>query len=69
MAKNLPKVPKLGKIIGPSFILLGLALGSGELIMWPYLTSQYGLGILWGAVLGISIQFLLNTEIMRYSLV
>lgn len=68
MAKNLPRVPKLKQVIGPSFILLGLALGSGELIMWPYLTSHYGLGLLWGAVLGISFQFLLNTEIMRYTL-
>ena len=68
MAKNLPPVPKLKQVIGPSFILLGLALGSGELIMWPYLTAQYGLGLLWGAILGISFQFLLNTEIMRYAL-
>jgi len=68
MAKNLPRVPKLKQVIGPSFILLGLALGSGELIMWPYLTSRHGLGLLWGAVLGISFQFLLNAEIMRYTL-
>ncbi len=68
MSSNLPKPPKLSQIIGPSFVLLGLALGSGELIMWPFLTSQYGLGLLWGAVLGISFQYFLNTEIMRYTL-
>ena len=68
MSKNLLKPPKLSRIIGPSFVLLGLALGSGELIMWPFLTSQYGLGLLWGAVLGISFQYFLNTEIMRYTL-
>lgn len=68
MSRNLPPVPKLRKIVGPSFILLGLSLGSGELVLWPYLTARYGLGLLWGAVLGITFQFLLNTEIMRYTL-
>ncbi|MFH1601442.1 MAG: Nramp family divalent metal transporter [Candidatus Shapirobacteria bacterium] len=66
--KVLPKVPALKNIIGPSFVLLGLALGSGELVLWPYLASQFGLGLLWGAVLGISFQFLLNAEAMRYAL-
>ena len=65
---NLPPTPSLRQTLGPSFILLGLALGSGEIIMWPYLVANWGLGIIWGAVLGISIQFLLNTEIMRYTL-
>lgn len=65
---NLPKPIKLKDTLGPSFILLGLALGSGELIMWPYLTSQYGLGLIWGGLIGITLQFFLNTEIMRYTL-
>ena len=71
MAKNpltLPKPPSLWKTIGPSFILLGLALGSGEVILWPYLAAHYGVGLLWGALLGISFQYLLNTEAMRYTL-
>ncbi len=65
---ELPEPITLHQSIGPSFILLGLALGSGELIMWPYLVSQYGLGIIWGGLLGITLQYFLNTEIMRYSL-
>ena len=60
--------PSLSKTLGPSFILLGLALGSGELILWPYLAANYGLGLLWGALVGISFQYVLNTEVMRYSL-
>lgn len=64
----LPKPPSFKKTIGPSFILLGLALGSGELILWPYLVSNFGLGLLWGAVLGISFQYILNIEAMRYTL-
>jgi len=65
---NLPTPPKFWSSIGPSFILLGLALGSGELIMWPYLSAIWGMGLLWGAFLGISFQYILNCEIMRYSL-
>lgn len=64
----LPEPITLRKSIGPSFILLGLALGSGELIMWPYLVSQYGMGIIWGGLVGITFQYFLNTEIMRYTL-
>ena len=66
--KDLPSVPPLSKIIGPSFILLGLGLGSGELILWPYLSANYGLGIIWGAIIGITFQFFLNMEIERYTL-
>lgn len=68
MEYKLPKPPSLFKTLGPTFILLGLALGSGELILWPYITAQYGLGLMWGAVLGISFQYVLNTEVMRYTL-
>lgn len=64
----LPEPITLRQSIGPSFILLGLALGSGELIMWPYLVSLYGLGIIWGGLVGITFQYFLNTEIMRYTL-
>lgn len=66
--KILPSAPRFKSLIGPSFILLGLGLGSGELILWPYLTSNWGLGIVWGAVLGVTFQFFMNMEIERYSL-
>jgi len=67
--KDLPKAPSFWKILGPSFIFLGLSLGSGELILWPFLAANYGLGILWGALLGITFQFFMNMEIERYALV
>lgn len=67
--KDLPAPPSLKKLLGPSFILLGLGLGSGELILWPYLASNYGLGIMWGAFLGITFQFFINMEIERYALI
>jgi hypothetical protein len=65
----LPEPPSLRKLLGPSFILLGLGLGSGEVILWPYLASNYGLGIIWGAILGITFQFFMNMEIERYALI
>lgn len=65
----LPPAPRLRTLLGPSFILLGLGLGSGEVILWPYLVSNYGLGVAWGAVLGITFQFFINMEIERYTLV
>lgn len=64
----LPTPPSFWRLVGPSFILLGLGLGSGELILWPYLTATYGLGIIWGAVVGITLQFFLNMEVERYTL-
>ena len=67
---TLPEPPSsFLKILGPSFIILGLGLGSGEIILWPYLVSNFGLGIIWGAVLGITFQFFINMEIERYALV
>src|SRR3989304_7858645 len=65
----MPQAPRFRQLLGPSFILLGLGLGSGEIILWPYLTSNFGMGIIWGAVLGITLQFFINMEIERYSLV
>src|SRR3989344_666911 len=67
--KAFPKPLPLSKLIGPSFIILGMGLGSGELVLWPYLSSNFGLGIIWAAILGITFQFFINMEIERYTLV
>jgi len=66
---ELPKAPPFKKMVGPSFVLLGMGLGSGELIIWPYLAANFGLGIIWAAVIGITFQFFINMEIERYTLV
>lgn len=67
--KLFPEPISLKKLIGPSFIILALGLGSGEVILWPYLSANYGLGIAWGAILGITFQYFMNMEIERYALV
>lgn len=67
--KSFPIPPPIRKLVGPSFIILALGLGSGEVILWPYLASNYGLGIVWAAIVGITFQFFINMEIERYALV
>src|SRR3972149_11577540 len=67
--KDFPEAPPLKKLIGPSFIILAAGLGSGELILWPYLSVNFGLGLIWAAVIGITFQFFINMEIERYTLV
>ena len=67
--KLFPEPISFKKLIGPSFVILALGLGSGEVILWPYLASNYGLGIAWGAILGITFQYFMNMEIERYALV
>ncbi|KKU55619.1 hypothetical protein A3H89_00795 [Candidatus Amesbacteria bacterium RIFCSPLOWO2_02_FULL_48_11] len=67
--RDLPPPPPFKKLIGPSFIILGLGLGSGEIILWPYLTSNFGLGLVWAIVIGITMQFFINMEVERYALI
>ncbi|HEX5699990.1 MAG TPA: Nramp family divalent metal transporter [Rubrobacter sp.] len=67
--RDLPDPRSLRTYLGASVILLATALGSGELILWPYITTQVGLGLVWLSVLGITVQFFLNMEIERYTLV
>jgi hypothetical protein len=67
--KEFPKPIAFKKLIGPSFIILALGLGSGEVILWPFMAANYGLGIAWGAILGITFQYFINMEIERYALI
>lgn len=67
--KPFPAPIPFKKMLGPSFIILALGLGSGEVILWPYLTANFGLGIAWGALLGITFQYFINMEIERYALI
>jgi hypothetical protein len=66
--RDLPDPKPLRAYIGASVILLATALGSGELLIWPYITTQAGVGLLWLAFVGFSAQYFLNMEIERYTL-
>ena len=67
--RDLPEPQGLRNYLGASVIITATALGSGELILWPYITSQVGLGLMWLAVVGLTMQFFLNMEIERYTLI
>jgi len=49
-------------------LLLAGAIGSGEYVLWPYITSQVGLTLVWLTLLGVLTQYFLNMEIERYTL-
>ncbi len=66
--RDLPEPQSLRKYLGASVILLATALGSGELLIWPYITTQAGVGLLWLAFVGFTAQYFLNMEIERYTL-
>jgi hypothetical protein len=66
--RDMPEPLPLSKVLGPSVILAGLGVGSGEYIIWPFMTSTVGLGFLWAAVLSVTVQYFLNMEIERYTL-
>jgi hypothetical protein len=66
--RDLPEAPPLRRLIGPSVILIGVGIASGEYILYPYIASQAGLVFLWAAVVGILVQFFINMEIERYTL-
>jgi len=66
--KDMPEPLPLRKVLGPSVILAGIGVGSGEYILWPYISANAGIGFLYLAVIGVTIQYFLNMEIERYTL-
>ena len=65
---ELPKVPKVSDIVGPSAIMLGASLGSGETMFWPTLIAQNGWGLYWAFWVGVLTQFFINTELQRWAM-
>ena len=65
---DLPEPLPMKKVLGPSVLLLAGAIGSGEYVLWPSITSQVGLVLVWLTILGVATQYFLNMEIERYTL-
>ena len=65
---ELPEPLPMKRVIGPSVLLLAGAIGSGEYVLWPYITSQVGLALVWLVIIGVGTQYFLNMEIERYTL-
>lgn len=66
--RDLPQPPSFGKALGVGVIILALAIGTGELILWPHLIAKFGLGLLWLALIGITFQYFINQEVARNTL-
>ncbi len=66
--RDLPEPISWKRMLGPSLLLAGLALGSGEFMLWPHITYKAGFIFFWACMLGVTTQFFLNMEIERYTL-
>ncbi len=66
--KDIPEPGSLRKVLGPSIIMAALSVSSGEYILWPYITSEVGFALLWLAFVGVTLQYVLNMEIERWTL-
>jgi len=66
--RDLPTPPSWKNALGVGVVLVGLAIGTGELILWPHIIVKYGLGLLWLALLGITFQYFINQEVARHAL-
>lgn len=66
--RDMPPAIAWTRMVGPSLILAGLALGSGEFILWPNIVYKSGFIFFWAALLGIVTQFFINMEIERWTL-
>jgi hypothetical protein len=65
---SLPEPVSLRRMLGPSVILLGLSIGSGEFVLWPRLTAEWGFALFWACWIGVTLQFFINMEVTRWTL-
>ncbi len=66
--KPLPKPGKWAALLGPGLVWMALAQGSGELIFWPRIIAEYGLGFLFLLIPACLLQFPLTFEVGRYTI-
>ena len=64
---EVPRVPRLRHLIGPSIIALGMGLGAGEFLLWPNLIAVNGYQIWWLFWVGVLTQFIVIHEIERWT--
>ncbi|WP_207625762.1 Nramp family divalent metal transporter [Niastella populi] len=55
------------KWLGPAFIWMLSAAGSGELLFTPRIASQYGYTLIWALLLAVAMKWFINREIGRYT--
>jgi hypothetical protein len=64
---DVPRVPRVRDVVGPSMIALGMGLGAGEFLLWPNLIAVNGFSIWWLFWIGVLTQFIVIGEIERWS--
>jgi Mn2+/Fe2+ NRAMP family transporter len=62
-----PKGKDRIKWLGPAFIWMLSAAGSGELLFTPRIASQYGYSLIWALLLAVLMKWFINREIGRYT--
>ena len=66
--QEVPCVPRLHHLVGPSVIALGMGLGAGEFLLWPNLVAVNGFSIWWLFWVGVVTQFVVLQEIERWTI-
>ena len=64
-----PRIRSFWQLAGPGAVLVGLSIGAGELVMWPWITAKFGASMVWAAALGVFLQLWVNLEIGRWTIV
>ncbi|MGH7477347.1 MAG: Nramp family divalent metal transporter [Longimicrobiales bacterium] len=65
---EIPRVPRVAHLVGPSVIALGMGLGAGEFLLWPNLIVVNGYSIWWLFWVGVITQFVVIAEIERWTI-
>ena len=55
------------RLAGPGAVMVGLAIGSGEMILWPWVMAKFGSTMVWAAALGVFMQMWINLEVGRWT--
>ena len=63
-----PREKSFWKMTGPGALMVGLSIGSGELILWPWIVAKFGAGMAWAPALAIFLQLWVNVEIGRWAI-
>src|SRR6185295_17916781 len=63
-----PKGLAWAGVVGPGVIVLGLSIGSGDLLLGPAAFVNHGLALLWVTTVAVLLQTFFNLEVMRYTL-
>lgn len=70
---ELPEPPRFGGrqwagLLGPGILMAGTAIGTGEWLVGPRITAQYGGALMWVATVSLLAQLVFNLEASRYTL-